>query len=394
MIAWGLLALALAGWLLHVAALRARLFRQQRERARRREAAERAPQAARSGHDAWFDALGEVVLRLDAQGRVLAANPAARRVLGIRAAGRLDAPLPMLAVYRDPDWIEALQKALAKPGAPHALPPMEAGGKVLAPRLAPLGDGEALMLCLDITREQRLERQRRDFLANLMHDLKTPLTSLLGYARSLASFGEDADFRREAIEVIGAEARRVNDLLEALLELEAIGCEPASGARADAAAALAAIARLKSPQAKACGCAIRVAAKDAPLQVAIGERELGRVLENLVGNALKHGCPADGAEITLACRRRGAMAEIEVADCGPGIPARHLGRVMERFYRVDGARSSGGEGGSRGGHGLGLAIAREIVERAGGRLRLENREPRGLRAVVRLPLAGERDPSA
>ncbi len=383
MIAWGLLALALAGWFLHVAALRARLARREP-----REGGNRSrPDAA---CETWFDKLGEAVLRIDAQGRVLAANPAARRVLGIREGGaRPGSPLPMLAVYRDPDWIEALHKALAGLDAPHALPPMEAGGRVLAPRLAPLGNGEALMLCLDITREQRLERQRRDFLANLMHDLKTPLTSLLGYARSLASFGEDADFRREAIEVIGAEARRVNDLLEALLELEAIGCEPAGrDARADAAAALEEIARAKAARAEERGCAIHAEARDAPLYAAIAPRDLARILENLVENALKHGRPVErGAKgnIALSCRRRGRMAEIEVADEGPGIPEKHLRRVTERFYRVDGARVSG----ESGGHGLGLAIVRETVERAGGRLLLENREPRGLRALVRLPLADE-----
>ncbi|MDX8401714.1 MAG: ATP-binding protein [Mariprofundaceae bacterium] len=372
MTGWWFLAVALGGWAWHAAWMR-RSLRELEARSGAREAQSSGAEAHHA--DEVFAHFGEAVLRLDAQGRVLAANPTARRTLGLRAA----LPLPMLAVYRDPDWIAAFQRAIAALDTPCSLPPMRIAGRVLAPRLAPLRSGEALMLCLDVTREDRLERQRRDFLANLMHDLKTPLTSLLGYARSLESFGDDPAFRREAAKVIADEAKRVNELLQMVLELESQDVAPAEAARADAVKAVEEAARSFRERARAAGVRIEVEASDAGVPVAIDPQALMRVVNNLLENAMRHGCP-DGGVVELVCRRGRDGVEIEVADGGPGIPEAHLARVTERFYRVDAARVAGG-------HGLGLAIVRETVEQAGGKLMLENREPHGLRAVVRLPAA-------
>ncbi|MFQ5518867.1 MAG: histidine kinase dimerization/phospho-acceptor domain-containing protein, partial [Mariprofundus sp.] len=170
--------------------------------------------------DVLLSAVNEVVMRVDRLGRVMAANQRAHELFEMDRSPGL--PQSMLLFYRDPDWQRAYASALKKLPEASTLPEMKINKQVLAPRLAPLGEKQALLLCVDMTELHRLEQQRRTFLANLMHDLKTPLTSLLGYARSMNRFGDDEAFRKEAAGVIADEARHVNHLLDALLTLDQI----------------------------------------------------------------------------------------------------------------------------------------------------------------------------
>ncbi|MDQ6959551.1 MAG: histidine kinase dimerization/phospho-acceptor domain-containing protein, partial [Mariprofundaceae bacterium] len=173
--------------------------------------------------DALLGEVNEVVLRINSGGStVIAANPCARDIF---AMGASPLPQPMLQLYRDADWNRLLVQAVAalpkKTKLPQInLPQINLPDRVLEPRIAQLDNGEAILLCLDVTIRHNLELQRRTFLSNLMHDLKTPLTSLLGYARSMESFGDQADFRKEAAAVIADEAKHVNHLLDVLLTLD------------------------------------------------------------------------------------------------------------------------------------------------------------------------------
>ncbi|ATX80182.1 His Kinase A (phospho-acceptor) domain-containing protein [Mariprofundus aestuarium] len=170
--------------------------------------------------DVLLSSVSEAVMRVDKLGRVISANRRASELFRMDVGPEL--PQSMLVFIRDPDWYRAFSTALKLQQSDIQLPDIEVGQHVLAPRLAFLGRDQALLLCMDVTERNRQERQQRQFLSNLKHDLKTPLTSLLGYARSLESFGHDPDFRLEASRIIADEAKYVNQLLDSLLTLDQI----------------------------------------------------------------------------------------------------------------------------------------------------------------------------
>lgn len=331
--------------------------------------------------DVLLDAIGEAVLRIDRSGRVLAANAQANRVF--HADRLLELPQSMLVFYRDPEWQRAFSLALHALPEAAALPNIHVGGRVLAVRLAPLGDSQALLLCVDMTHQAELERQRQTFLANLMHDLKTPLTSLLGYARSIQSLGEDPKLRAEAARIIGDEAKRVNQLLDVLLTLDQI---EHGGTAVNASCRLPQVWQqvrdALMPQWQGRHMQLIVEVPDELPPLAIGGEELRRLLMNVVENAIRH--TPEGTHVEVSARLQGEACQVEVRDNGPGIPAQQLARVTERFYRADKARSR-----KQGGHGLGLAIVDELLKRCGGSLTLAPAEPHGLSVIMRIPLARE-----
>lgn len=332
--------------------------------------------------DALLDAMSEAVFRLDAEGKVLAANARARQVFrldGVDVQGR-----PMIFFYRDPDWLETFAQHLRRLPEPGRLANMQVGKWVLAPRLAPLGSNQALLLCMDVTDQVRLEQQRRTFLANLMHDLKTPLTSLLGYARSLETFGHDEAFRRDAAKVIADEAKHVNRLLDALLTLDQIEfAQHLESAQCCLSDVLRKVRAGLQPRLKAKRLSWEGSDEDElSLDVAMAEEDVGRILTNVFDNAVRYA--PQGSKIHVSHETGDGMLTLTVEDEGPGVPEEALPRLTERFFRVHKARSR-----KEGGHGLGLAIVKEMLEAHGGEVRLSNRPPHGLCVRMRLPLANK-----
>lgn len=390
---WMLWIMLIAGgimWYVHAAGLRRRLkqYQQQlKDSEHNREELEARLARRMRRLDILLSTMNEAVLLVDRDCRVIIANPIARTMFNMSDAEE-NRPRPMVWFYRDPDWNQVLGKAMSgNLMEARDLPDMIVGNHVLAPRLAPLGQEQALLVCLDVTERSKLARQRDDFLANLMHDLKTPLTSMLGYARSLASFGEDAEFRRMAGEVIATEAKRVNELLDALLTLDQIRFDAVDPeARCEISDVL------QSVQASVAGAA---EAKDVQFishvseaglpSLAIAEDEMMRILMNVVENAVRFS-PESG-KISVEASPHGRHVQIVVSDEGPGIPEADLPHVTERFYRVDRARG-------RGGHGLGLAIVRELTEARQGTLDLTNRAPHGLQVTIQLPVYAEAEAEA
>jgi len=328
--------------------------------------------------DALLAEVNEVVLRISGGGAtVIAANPCARDVFDM---GERALPQPMRQLYRDADWNELLLKAVSALPEKTKLPQMHLAQRVLEPRLAQIEHGEALLLCLDVTMRYKLEQQRRSFLSNLMHDLKTPLTSLLGYARSMDSFGEDADFRKEAAAVIADEAKHVNHLLNVLLTLDqAEFGQKDTQAACDGAVVIRRCADMLTPQCNEKDITLALEGADAGLDIAAGFDDVDRIVTNLLVNAITYS-PQHG-HIQVSVSRTGDSCRVMIEDEGPGIPEKHLSRVTERFYRVDKARSRELKS-----HGLGLAIVKELLELNGGELTLSNRDPNGLRAEFTLPL--------
>jgi two-component system phosphate regulon sensor histidine kinase PhoR len=330
--------------------------------------------------DVLFSAVTEVVMRVDRLGRVMAANAEANTAFNMHRAP--DLPQSMLIFYRDPDWHRAFSAALKLLPEATSLPDIHVGGQVLAPRLAPLGKKQALLLCVDVTEKYRIEEQRKRLFTNLMHDLKTPLTSILGYARSIEAFGDDAEVRKEAVAVIADESLRANEFLNALLTIEQIeSFSPDSSASANLQQVCEAVTHGFASQLKEKQVNIEWSGQDPAVEVRMAESDLHRILDNLLENALRY--TPENSTIFISSAGDGNSCGLKVVDQGEGVPEKELPRLAERFYRGNQARSRRGDGG----HGLGLAIVNELLEKYGGSLDIRNHEQYGLSVTVTLPLA-------
>lgn len=328
--------------------------------------------------DVLFSAVNEAVMRVDRLGRVMAANNQASLLFRMNQAPTL--PQSMLIFYRSPEWHREFSQALK--GLPQAasLPDITVDERTFTPRMVPLGKQQALLLCLDVTEMKRLEIQRKTFLSNLMHDLKTPITSMLGYARSLEMFDDDPELRKESAKVIADESKYINELLNALLTLDRVDCfQPITGAHCVAADSIREAALLLHAELNKKELHIEWDITSELTDIAILKDDLHRIIINLLSNAIRFS-PNNG-NIHIGLTKVNNMCEISVTDEGDGVDEVELSRLTERFYRVDQARSRNGDGG----HGLGLSIVLGLIKKYQGTLKLENSCKAGLQATVRLP---------
>ena len=233
---------------------------------------------------------------------------------------------------------------------------------------------------------QASQQGQRDFLANVSHELKTPLTSIQGFAQALL---DGAASTPEAIQrsanIIYTEADRMRRLVEGLLDLARLdaGLRTLSRTSVDLRALLLAVADKFGPRAQEKGVALQADLPPTLPGMAGDADRLAQVFTNLVDNALKH-TPA-GGKVTVTATPSPGWVEVGVSDSGPGIPAEDLSRIFERFYQVDKSRAR------RAGVGLGLTISKEIVEAHGGSLRAESVVGLGSRFIARLPLVRPED---
>jgi two-component system phosphate regulon sensor histidine kinase PhoR len=246
-------------------------------------------------------------------------------------------------------------------------------------------EGQRIIQLVDQTGGHTAEKMRVDFVANASHELRTPLAAILGFAETLSDErGElDQPTRARFLKVILDQARRMNRLVEDLISLSRIEAEKhrAPEVAIDLAALAADVQRELVDGSDPRGADIVTAIAPAVPPVTGDSAQLSQLLHNLLGNAMKYGRP--GTPITLSlCTEPGNMVRIAVADRGEGIPAKHLPRLTERFYRVDSGRSR-----SLGGTGLGLAIVKHIVERHRGRLDITSVVGEGTEVAVLLPAA-------
>ena len=327
---------------------------------------------------AVIESLEEGVVAIDARRLIVRLNESAREVLGVRA------PLPvgLDQLPRERMLREAVDAALGGESTP-ALE-IRLDGRILAVTARPLPQGGAVLAMLDLTPTRRLEAVRRDFVANVSHELKTPLTVVHGFAEAIADDPEmPADQRRHFAESIRANAYRMQRIVDDLLDLSRIESgrwtpEPApldvESAALDATAAAAAAAEQKGVR-----FAIE-AAESAPI-VEADPIAFRQIVGNLAENAVRY--TRDGSVVVYS-RADGEGTWIGVRDTGIGIPAEHIPRIFERFYRVDPGRSREG-----GGTGLGLAIVRHLAEAHGGRVRAESQVGRGTTIEVLFPTRGD-----
>lgn len=237
-----------------------------------------------------------------------------------------------------------------------------------------------------IRRVDNSQRSQRDFVANVSHELKTPLTSIQGFAQALLDNTADSpEARKQAAQIIYDEAGRMRRMALDLLDLARLeaGTADLNMSPVDAGVLLRGTAEKFSLQAQKANVDLHVnVPNDLPALIGDGDR-LAQVFTNLVDNALKF-TPANG-RVVLSARSAGAWMEVEVADSGVGVESEALPRLFDRFYQADPSRA-GGEGH---GAGLGLAIAREIAQAHGGKIGVRSSVGHGTTFTIHLPLANK-----
>jgi signal transduction histidine kinase len=235
-----------------------------------------------------------------------------------------------------------------------------------------------------LARVQSSQQSQKDFVANVSHEMKTPLTSIQGFAQAILDDTADTpEARKKAAQIIYDESARMHrmslDLLE-LARLEA-GTADLNMSAVDVGALLRGVVERFSPQAQKIGVELRVnISDDLPSIIADGDR-LAQVFTNLVDNALKF-TPAEG-HITLSAKKAGAEIEMSVADTGTGVAGEALLHLFDRFYQADSSRA----GSENHGAGLGLAIVREIIQAHGGKIGVRSQVGLGTVFTIHLPLA-------
>ena len=239
-----------------------------------------------------------------------------------------------------------------------------------------------------VTRVESSQQSQRDFVANVSHELKTPLTSIQGFAQAILDDTADTpEARKQAAQIIYDEAGRMHRMALDLLDLARLeaGTADLKMSPVDIGALLRNILEKFTRQAQKAGVDLQVTIPEhLPTLIGDGDR-LAQVFTNLVDNALKF-TPAHG-QVTLNAVNTGTEMEISITDTGIGVPKEALPRLFDRFYQVDPSRAGGETAAGRRGAGLGLAIVQEIVQAHDGKISVRSEVGRGTTFVIHLPLA-------
>ncbi|MCC6624895.1 MAG: PAS domain-containing protein [Deltaproteobacteria bacterium] len=337
-----------------------------------------------SRFDAVLRSIDAGVFAVDATGRITVTNPAFLELLDLS-----DPPIGKLykEVVRAPALHDAVDEALAGRSARVEVR-LEHGNerKILVAHASPQGAGAAVFV-RDVTSIRQLERVRRDFVANISHELRTPVSVIRASAETLlAGALHEPEHARTFVEAIERHASRMGSIITGLLDLARLEAGQQSLAKepVNLHAAVQRALDLVDSQVQAKRLRIH---NDIPAETMAwaDQKGIDQVVSNLLENAVKYADP-DG-EVWLTAEPAKGWVRLAVADDGPGIAPEHRQRVFERFYRVDKGRSR-----ETGGTGLGLAIVKHLTVAMGGTVGVEGREPRGSIFWVRLP-AGRETPT-
>jgi len=319
-----------------------------------------------------FDQMDDAVAVLDRRGIVVRAN---------RALADMAAPLPAIgrparSLFRDPAVLDALDLGVE---GHQAETETESGRRTYLVSVTP-HETRILLVVRDLTRLRRLEGVRRDFVANASHELKTPLTSILGFAEALQDEGLAPDQRAEFVRKIRHNALRMRRLVDDLLDLSRI--ESGSWRPRLESVSIEAAARQAWGELGGTGeRTVTLGLDTAPAPDARADRSaLDQIFRNLLDNARRYA-PA-GSAILVTAHRAEDRVRIAVSDRGPGIPMAQRERVFERFWRVDPGRSR-----AEGGTGLGLSIVRHLVAAHQGSVGIEGAPGEGTTVWFTLPAA-------
>jgi len=331
--------------------------------------------------------MADGLIAVDLSGHIIHANQAAMRILKIGDAD-LSNPLydPIIKSLRD-DLV--FNKLMEKCEEGAMAETFTSSGSTYAVRYDRFkgesgGDIGIIMILQDITERQKMENMQTDFVANVSHELKTPLTTIKSYTETLIDGAlENKDMAIEFLSIIDMEADRMNRLVKELLQLSRLDNNQEKWFKKETNL----ISILKTSVTK-----VELTAKakqqhlncifnpDDSIRATIDKDGIEQVILNILSNAIKY--TKEGGRIDIDAFINDKKAQIVVMDNGIGIPESEISRVFERFFRVDKARSR-----SMGGTGLGLAISKQIIEDHDGGIQMESREGKGTKVTVTLPVA-------
>jgi two-component system phosphate regulon sensor histidine kinase PhoR len=329
------------------------------------------------------EALPQGVVILDSQRTIEWMNPRAELLLGLDA--RRDIGMLVTHLMREPEFIEFIDKRPDETSEPLQVRLMRNPGAVLHIRAAPFSAGRTLLLVDDLTQLDRLENMRRDFVANVSHEMRTPLTVVQGFletARDTLADDVPEVPQEEIVHYLDLaldHAHRMQRLIEDLLTLSTLetAAAPPLEEQADVAGLLALV--LEEARALSAGRHRIDLENSGPPNLLGSSRELHSAFSNLASNAVRY--TPEGGRIILRWRSvADGGAVFEVADSGIGIESRHIARLTERFYRIDRGRSR-----ESGGTGLGLAIVKHVLERHQATLTIESQPGAGSTFAAAFP---------
>jgi len=319
-----------------------------------------------------IDCMAEGVIALSEDARVIRMNRSARALLEL-----LDTPAfaPVSSVVSDNKLRSILEDSVIRPGNSDEV---EVNGRHLLVSSRALDPGGAVTTLLDISEIRRLEQVRRDFVANASHELKTPLTSIRGYAETLLDDDPPEKLKLEFLTSIRKNTLRLEHLVEDLLDLSKLESGGWTGRRESV--------DTKEVAQEAWQVVRDIEGKEGisfdilgDLRV-MGDREgLFHVFRNLLENSIRHTDSGGSINVSMALTQD-SMVEVVISDDGDGIPAESLPRIFERFYRADSARAR-----DFGGTGLGLAIVRHLVSEMGGEVVAESQLGQGTTVQFTVP---------
>jgi two-component system phosphate regulon sensor histidine kinase PhoR len=327
---------------------------------------------------AMLDSMQEAVVAITAEGLVRWSNAVMERIAGTQIrAGR-----PLVHSVRDPELLACLKAALEAREARSGRASSLVAGRIFEINAVPMPSGGALAVLHDITRVEAAEKSRREFIANVSHELRTPLTSIQGYVETLIDDQHPSKkATREFLGIILKNATRMNRITEDLLALATVESPDYKLAVQPARASALVQDAIESLGGVVVDSGVALESAGAPETLVMADSDaMNQVFGNLIENALKYA--KAGKRIRVGASLLETEVEFWVQDFGPGIASEHLGRIFERFYRVDKARSR-----ESGGTGLGLAIVKHIVLAHGGRIWAESELGSGAAFHFTLPLA-------
>jgi two-component system phosphate regulon sensor histidine kinase PhoR len=330
--------------------------------------------------DSFVNAMTEAVLLVDSAGRITLANRAFSKMIG---SDRDVLGMTTLDVFRNPELGASIRRVLS--GSPAAAVEFSpAPGRIAEAHIAGIPDElsvvqSAVIIFHDLTEIRKTERMRRDFVANVSHEFKTPLTAIRGYTETLLGGSlQDQKVAADFLSVIEKNARHLEALVNDLLMLGRLEAElPASFDTVNVKVLVDEQFNLR--RAVIAERNLGVFNDCEAIDLYADRGRLGTAVSNLIDNAIAYNRP--GGEIRVTCIEEPGSFLLTISDTGEGIPGADLQRIFERFYRVDKARTR-----ETGGTGLGLSIVKHAVESQGGSITVSSKLGAGSQFSIRLPL--------